>query len=118
MTYRPLSSATFRAQWTTLANFAGGSSVAGARLRSLTGWDPLSGTLIPGTDDYGFSALPGGFRWSDGGFNDVDWLGYWWSATENGAANAWYRFMYSYISDVITGWSNKAFGFALRCLQN
>jgi len=40
--------------WNDLAQTVGGSSGAGTRLKSKTGWD--------GTDDYGFSALPGGGR--------------------------------------------------------
>ena len=35
-----------------------------------------------GTDNYGFSALPGGYGDSDGSFNDVGYGGYWWSSSE------------------------------------
>jgi len=41
-----------------------------------------------------FSALPGGYRSNDGNFNYQSNNGYWWSATENGAAYAWYRHLY------------------------
>jgi len=48
------------AEWTALINFAGGDSIAGAKLKSKTGWF-YDVSLVANTDDYGFSALPGGF---------------------------------------------------------
>ncbi|MDR3012459.1 MAG: InlB B-repeat-containing protein [Chitinispirillales bacterium] len=105
------------AEWTTLVNFVGGLSVAGTRLRALTGWgDPWSGTLIPGTDDHGFSALPGGYRWS-GSFINVGMGGVWWSASEDDATYARHRSMGSSNSGVSTGWNLKTDGFSLRCVR-
>jgi uncharacterized protein (TIGR02145 family) len=42
----------------------------------------------------GFSALPGGCRYENGTFDYFGSNGYWWSSTENGTKNAWYRNMY------------------------
>jgi len=42
------------AEWTTLINYVG-ASTAGTKLKAASGWGN-----IPGTDDYGFSALPSG----------------------------------------------------------
>ncbi|MDR2581217.1 MAG: hypothetical protein LBC85_09530 [Fibromonadaceae bacterium] len=65
--------------WTTLTNFAGDFSVAGTKLKATTGWVADEGwDLIPGTDDFGFSALPGGT-----GIGMIGTWGYWWTATEN-----------------------------------
>jgi len=44
------------AEWTTLINFVG--TAAGKKLKSISGWNSNGN----GTDDYGFSALPGGYR--------------------------------------------------------
>jgi uncharacterized protein (TIGR02145 family) len=67
------------AEWTTLTNFAGGFSFAGTALKAESGW--ASGN---GTDNYGFSALPGGYGYGDGyEFNDVGSFGGWWSATQS-----------------------------------
>ena len=68
-----------RAEWDTLENFVGGSSTAGRKLKS---------TSFNGTDEYGFSALPGGYGSSDGYFINAGSNGYWWSATEGNAINA------------------------------
>jgi len=40
-----------------------------------------------------FSALPGGYRYSNGSFYNIGNYGLWWSATEINADNAWYRLL-------------------------
>ena len=73
------------AEWTTLKNYVGGSSTAGTKLKSSTGWTSYSGVPV-GTNEYGWSALPGGLG---GGSDDYIYFqsaghtGYWWSATED-----------------------------------
>jgi len=62
--------------WTALTNAVG--SNAGTKLKSQTGWNDNGN----GTDDFGFSALPGGSRSTDGSFDGVGSYGHWWSATE------------------------------------
>jgi uncharacterized protein (TIGR02145 family) len=54
-----------------------GSSTGGKKLKATNGWDENGN----GTDDYGFSALPGGYRYTDGSFDDAGREGYWWTAT-------------------------------------
>jgi uncharacterized protein (TIGR02145 family) len=68
------------AEWKTLTDFVG--SPAGKKLKSKSG---------NGTDDFGFSALPGGNR--GGSFSLAELGGYWWSATEYNATDAYNRFM-------------------------
>ena len=43
-----------------------------------------------GTDDFGFSALPGGYRARHGYFVNAGYGGYWWSSSPSGG-DAWYR---------------------------
>jgi uncharacterized protein (TIGR02145 family) len=50
------------------------------RLRSKTGW---LGNATSGTDDLGFSALPGG-GYHDRRYNEIGHASVWWSATEQG----------------------------------
>jgi|GEM_PF-755760 len=60
--------------WNDLVEFAGGSDVAGGKLKSKTGWN---GSLN-GTDDFGFSALPAGEAlWGYIGVRT-----YWWSSLD------------------------------------
>ena len=85
------------AEWTTLTKFVG--SAAGKKLKSTRGWGDSWDDEANGTDEYGFSALPGGRGRSGGGFYFEDYIGHWWSATEDDAGNdyftgtAWYRTM-------------------------
>jgi uncharacterized protein (TIGR02145 family) len=72
-----------------------------------------------GTDDYGFSARPGGARFNDVGFDAINHFAFFWSATPSGS-NAWYRYLNtsddSYMYRVnLTGRSS---GFSVRCLMD
>jgi uncharacterized protein (TIGR02145 family)/uncharacterized repeat protein (TIGR02543 family) len=97
------------AEWMTLVNFVG-SGTAGTQLKAASPyWN--------GTDTHGFSALPGGFRFTDGNFWDVGMDGRWWSVTEGDATGAWFRGVYSGYSLVDRYWGSKADGFSLRCLR-
>ena len=74
-------------EWTALVDYAGGSETAGTTLKSSTGWN--SDEDIPtGTNEYGFSALPGGFRDYNGRFNEAGEGGTWWEAAANCASSA------------------------------
>jgi len=72
-----------------------------------------------GTDDFGFSALPGGYRNDFSGFFDYAGdYGFWWSSSPSGG-NAWYRRLYNYDPDVdrVDG-SYPRIGISVRCLRD
>ncbi len=70
------------ADWYDLVQAADGQEIAAEKLKSQTGWNDNDS----GTDELGFSALPGGYGRSDHRtFIGVSWSGFWWSATELGA---------------------------------
>jgi uncharacterized protein (TIGR02145 family) len=73
-----------------------------------------------GTDQYGFSALPGGYGYSDGSFYNVGNFGYWWSASEyeSNSDNAYYRGMYYGNVDAIRSSYRKSYLHSVRCLQD
>jgi len=100
------------AEWTALTDYVG-SSTAGTKLKAVSGWSSNSGT-----DQYGFSALPGGDGGSSGSFYDVGYYGYWWSATENYASNAYYRYMLYNNSNVYRFDNYKSGLFSVRCAQD
>ncbi|MCL2182551.1 MAG: fibrobacter succinogenes major paralogous domain-containing protein [Chitinispirillia bacterium] len=102
-------------EWTALTDFVGGEKTAGTKLKSKTGW-PYKAAA---TDDYGFSALPGGSGGSGGSFGNAGSYGRWWSATEHDAYNAWYRYMNYYYEYVDRGsYDFKSGLFSLRCSQD
>ncbi len=91
----------------------------GKKLKSKSGWrwnhfDSVSGG---GTDNYGFSALPGGERY-DGRFNHAGNKGAWWTATAC-------RKDYAYIRDLdfrSTFWydsyTERSSGLSVRCVAD
>jgi uncharacterized protein (TIGR02145 family) len=99
-------------EWTSLTNSLGGSSLAGAALKSQApAWD--------GNNSSGFSALPGGYRNASSGYFDVMVVdGYWWSATPNGVYS-WGRAMHSGLSSVNRYNTHpKRDGFSVRCVKD
>ena len=109
-------------EWTTLTDYAGGVSTAGGKLKSRSGWEKgykeRSGN---GTDNYGFSALPGGVFHEGGESYGAGSMGYWWSATESNANYAWHRFMTcsEYPDTVVRGTQLKRGALhSVRCVQD
>jgi len=104
------------AEWTELVT-AVGSSNAGKMLKSKNGWDNHDGSSGNGTDDYGFSALPGGDR-SGGSFNNAGSGGGWWTATEYNGSYVYYRLMHYYGDYVGEAYIGKGYGFSVRCVAD
>jgi len=73
-------------EWDTLANSVGGSSVAGTKLKSTTGWS--SGN---GTDDFGFTVFPSGSYIGSFGFLGLG-AGFW-TSIERSSSRAYYRYL-------------------------
>jgi len=105
-------------EWDNLVTAAGGSSVAGSKLKSSSGWNYSSAISSSSTDEFGFSALPGGIRYSDGRFDDAGDNGYWWTATEDSDDNAYNLLMYYYYDYVFEFNYYKSNGFSARCVQD
>jgi uncharacterized protein (TIGR02145 family) len=110
-----------RNEWVNLAKFAGGtgaygtSGKAGKKLKSTSGWNGGGS----GTDEFGFSALPGGIRDCYGDkFSGIGEDGNWWTATEYGRDRAYYRYIYSKKDYVSEYDAYKEYGYFVRCIQN
>jgi uncharacterized protein (TIGR02145 family) len=88
-------------------------NVAGKKLKSITGWDENYGT-----DEYGFSALPCGCRYSGGNFEDVGYYGIWWTATEDESDRAYLQGMYYKYDNVGEGSNDKSNGYLVRCVKD
>jgi len=70
-----------------------------------------------GFDEFGFSALPGGNRFTSGNFSDVGDFGDWWSSSEHSSANAWYRSMGIVHGSVSRNHYLKILGLSIRCIR-
>jgi uncharacterized protein (TIGR02145 family) len=70
-----------------------------------------------GTNASGFSALPGGYRYGNGNFDDQGLDGSWWSSTSSGA-NTWYRHLDSGNSLISRNYISIRAGFSVRCIRD
>ena len=101
-------------EWTELTDFLGGSAYAGTPLKA----SPADSPGWNGTNQSGFSALPGGLRNSSvGSFSSAGSVGYWWSSSP-GYGNAWYRVLYPSDPDIGRGYFNPRNGYSVRCLRD
>jgi uncharacterized protein (TIGR02145 family) len=103
-----------RQEWDNLAAAAGGKDAAGKKLKARSGWNGNGN----GTDEFGFSALPGGDRDSDGSFINAGDYGNWWTATEYDGSDAYRRYMNDDRDNVGEDNSNKSNGFSVRCVYS
>jgi len=102
-----------KVEWQTLVDFAGGSKVAGNVLKASNGWSSNGN----GTNDYGFSALPGGIGRSNGGFDHIGNYSGWWSATEHNASSAYGRDLDCNSASALSFYDDKTYHY-VRCLQD
>jgi uncharacterized protein (TIGR02145 family) len=109
-----------RSEWGDLVTAAGGSPTAEKNLKSTYGWYNNGN----GVDSLGFSALPGGYCYNDGGYNDGAFFsngdfGYWWTATAYNTEYAYHRKMHyddNYVNVII--YEDRRNGFSVRCIRD
>ena len=121
------------AEWTELVNYLianGGNwdgtttgNKIGKSLAAATNWKSYTTEGAIGFDilinnSSGFTALPGGYRGSDGTFYGIGYYGDWWSSTEDGATYAWSRVLDYSGSSLYRGSNSKSYGFSVRCLRD
>jgi uncharacterized protein (TIGR02145 family) len=122
------------AEWDTLQNYlitkgynwdgtTTGNKI-GKSLAAKTDWAPHGTPGGIGNDPAsnnrtGFSGLPGNYRNLDGLFGGQSNSGSWWSATEDGASLAWYRYL-DYMLSALSKYANgdKRYGFFVRLVRD
>jgi uncharacterized protein (TIGR02145 family)/uncharacterized repeat protein (TIGR02543 family) len=102
-------------EWQELLEYVGGSSTAASKLKSTGGWYDHGS----GTDNYRFSAVPGGKR-SGSRFDGIYSYGYWWSSTidpSNGRATG--KSMSSTSDETCSvGGKLGMDGYSVRCIKD
>jgi uncharacterized protein (TIGR02145 family) len=105
------------AEWTTLTTYLGGESIAGGKLKEIgTAHWPSPNTGA--TNSSGFTALPGGYRYSNGTFDYAAILGEWWSSTEYTATYPFFRYLSFADTKVGVSTNNKLCGLSIRCIRD
>ena len=103
------------AEWDVLANFLGGDSIAGVKLKSKNGWNDKGN----GDNTSGFIALPGGYRNEENGFFLLGENAGFWTATVSDTADlSWVRDLGCNYPVLGKGLYSKKGGFSVRCLRN
>jgi len=86
---------------------------SGTKLKATSGWNENGN----GTDESGFSALPGGGG-SDGSFEGVGYIGIWWSTSEQSSSRAHHWYMRFDRNGVTWNGDDKSPLFSIRCVKD
>ena len=106
------------AEWTTLTDYLGGTSVAGGKMKE-TGTSHWNSPNTGATNESGFTAFPGGYRNDgDGNYGNIGSSGYFWSSSEIYSSLAWERLLNYNSSEVNRYYTNKKHGFSVRCVRD
>jgi uncharacterized protein (TIGR02145 family) len=111
--------------WIDLFEATGSNNFDDTRLKSKTGWYKLTEHCdyhecpesAPGTDDFGFSALPGGYRNPAGYFDNAGHYGYWWTAPEDDQNISIFAISNYNLRERDREYSNKD-AYSVRCVQD
>ena len=104
-------------EWMTLIDNLGGLDWAGGKLKE-TGTDHWDSPNYGALDQYGFSALPGGWRLYDGPFTGLRTYGIWWTTQEASVSNAWIKYLEWDNDNIFQNDSPKTVGCSVRCLKD
>ena len=103
-------------EWNDLATEVGGLNIAGAELKSISGWSNEGN----GYDSFGFGAGPGGTKYpdtaqSEGGGED----GYWWTTTPHlNGEFYWFAHFSSESDALISNYAAERAGLSIRCIKD
>jgi|GEM_PF-3152858 len=105
-------------EWSELIDYLaanGHSGAEGNALKATNGW--FDGG--EGTDDFGFAALPSGFRTYLGGtYENAGFSGCWWSSTETATGDIMSRYVNKVETEVVRIHYTKLLGYSVRCIRD
>ncbi|MBU0713667.1 VCBS repeat-containing protein, partial [bacterium] len=106
------------AEWQTLVDYLGGSSVAGGKMKE-TGTEYWNSPNTGATNESCFSALPGGYRTNLGIYEILGSYAGFWSSTEATELSSHIRYLFDSNSEVYrgTGYDNQG-AFSVRCVRD
>ena len=105
------------AEWTSLTDFLGGGNVAGGKLKE-TGTSHWYPPNEGATNLSGFTAMPGGRRMWTGEFGAVEYIGSWWSTTDNSVPGAYFWSAHQLYTGFGREGQQQNCGFSVRCLKD
>jgi uncharacterized protein (TIGR02145 family) len=105
------------AEWTTLTDYLGGLGFVSGKLKE-TGTAHWHSPNEAATNESGFTALPGGVRFTNGTFDGIGYDGLWWCSTKDNIYWAWLRFIYYKYSSVSRDIGGMNDGYSVRCVRD
>jgi uncharacterized protein (TIGR02145 family) len=101
------------AEWGNLVVVAGGYKKATKKLKAKSGWNKKGN----GSDDFGFSALPGGIRSDDGYFYNAGNNGIWWTTSRSKIQIMTHDNKGAYLYGNYEDDDEHSNGFSVRCVE-
>ncbi|MFZ4707458.1 MAG: FISUMP domain-containing protein [Bacteroidales bacterium] len=106
------------AEWTTMSTYLGGVNVAGGKLKEIgtNHWlNPNTGA----TNEFGFTALPGGYTYTMGLYDAMGVYGFWWTSSEyTNTSQAWHIEMDYSSPTIYYWWPIKGQCISVRCVRD
>jgi uncharacterized protein (TIGR02145 family) len=81
-------------------------------------WTDIYRDYISGTNESGFTAIPGGSRWYDESFRHLEERANFWSATETISSFAWARRLYYNHTEIYRYDDYKSRAYSVRCIKD
>jgi uncharacterized protein (TIGR02145 family) len=105
------------AEWELLVAYLGGENIAGDKLKEkgIAHWHSIN---TRATNETGFSALPGGARFTNKNFSCINLVGFWWSSSELNEDNAWVWRIGNDQDKTYKREDNKHNGYSVRCVRD
>jgi len=104
------------AEWTILTDYLGGATIAGGKMKE-AGYSHWLSPNTGATNSSGFNSLPGGY-YLYGSFYELTISVSFLSSSQNGAPNAFNRYIYYDNEFVGRDGGSRLFGYSARCLQD
>ncbi len=101
-------------EWYELTEFLGGSTRAGTKLKSGTGWVKNGN----GTDEVGFDGIPTGLWYPYSICSGLDSTAYFWTSSEYNSTQAWSRGLLHYYSGLTRNYMTKMHALSVRCVRD
>ncbi|MBP3194008.1 fibrobacter succinogenes major paralogous domain-containing protein [Natronogracilivirga saccharolytica] len=99
-------------EWMELVDYLGGEKISGSKMKLLNDSESRDHC----TNDSGFSALIGGYRYFNGRL-ETSGMSYWWSSTEAYPTTAWIISLFYGSGDVMVLDDDKKNGCYVRCIR-
>lgn len=100
-----------------LMSHLGGDTIAGGKMKV----EGISHWLYPNagaSNESGFSALPGGYRFGKGSYHTLGSNAYWWTTQNSYEIYSWKSLLHEGFADVRRDYGYTNFGLAVRCVKD